>query len=153
MGKDPEMVDLEKPKLKPNPTYSEARSKPNDHGYPAGFAQLVHSPETFVLEPMQIDTHNREWSPSLTNQSGHKEWFLPKSVAGKWDKLGGLNPLIECPCSDRIERLSGNDGKGMLRYTAPGGKQTTQPYDVSCGQQPRSDMAAQHNPACNVETY
>ena len=30
------------------------------HGYPAGYAQLIQSPHQWVVEPMQIDTHNRE---------------------------------------------------------------------------------------------
>ena len=29
------------------------------HGYPSGYAQLIHSPSEWIVEPMQIDTHNR----------------------------------------------------------------------------------------------
>eukprot|EP00494_Astrolonche_serrata_P024296 UN24554 len=53
---------------------------------------------------MQIDTHNREWSPSAYNVSGHKNWFLPKMEDGKNDLASGLNPLIECPCGTRITK-------------------------------------------------
>ena len=71
------------------------------HGYPSGFAQLVHSPKTWVVEPMQIDTHNRNFG--INSQEGYKEWFLPKRSQGKeTDTRNGLSPLIECPCTDRI---------------------------------------------------
>ena len=32
------------------------------HGYPHGYAQLVESPVGFRIEPMQIDTRNRDGS-------------------------------------------------------------------------------------------
>ena len=31
-------------------------------GYPNGYAQLIHSPDQWIVEPMQIDTHNRNFS-------------------------------------------------------------------------------------------
>ncbi len=41
------------------------------HGYPAGYAQLIYSPTTFKIQPMQIDTHNREY-----NGTGFKVMLL-----------------------------------------------------------------------------
>ena len=35
-------------------------SRKSFHGYPDGVAQLVESPVKFVLNPMQIDTYNRD---------------------------------------------------------------------------------------------
>lgn len=127
-GKDAEIVDKEEVvSLFPNPTFTLIRDKPHTenggfptnivfkenpggeyrksyHGYPKGFAQLIHSPTDFVLEPMQIDTHNREWSSSAYNESGHKEWFLPKMEKNKNDLKSELSPLIECPCTTRVTR-------------------------------------------------
>ena len=72
----------------PNPTRTGIRDLPNDHkfptnivfkenpggeyrksyhGYPNGHAQLLHSPTQWVVEPMQIDTHNRDFN--LTDDS------------------------------------------------------------------------------------
>ena len=75
------------------------------HGYPSGFAQLLHSPSQWVVEPMQIDTHNRNFN--ITGTEGYKPWFLPKTVSNNMtDEVSGLNPLIECPCTDRITKSS-----------------------------------------------
>eukprot|EP01097_Dermamoeba_algensis_P008377 TRINITY_DN5578_c0_g1_i1.p1 TRINITY_DN5578_c0_g1~~TRINITY_DN5578_c0_g1_i1.p1 ORF type:complete len:353 (-),score=70.06 TRINITY_DN5578_c0_g1_i1:641-1699(-) len=48
---------------------------------------------------MQIDTHNREYKGP-----GYKPWFWPKSIQNRTDPTSMLDPLIECPCSDRIGR-------------------------------------------------
>jgi len=70
------------------------------HGYPNGYAQLLESPKWFVIEPMQIDTHNRVY-----NGTGYKPWFWPKNIVNTTDPNSMLDPLIECPCSDRISRV------------------------------------------------
>lgn len=46
------------------------------HGYPAGMAQLIDSPTTFHIQPMQIDTKNRYY-----NGTDFKAGILPKSSA------------------------------------------------------------------------
>jgi hypothetical protein len=80
-GKDSEMYKLDKPKHFPNPTYWDIRDLPEAknnggfptnivfkenpggeyrksyHGYPHGYAQLLHSPTEFVTEPMQVKTN------------------------------------------------------------------------------------------------
>ena len=79
------------------------------HGYPRGFAQLLHSPTQWVVEPMQIDTHNRNFN--LTDQPGYKPWFLPKrdTINASMTNLdSSLSPLIECPCTDRITKTQVN---------------------------------------------
>ena len=54
---------------------------------------------------MQIDTHNREYG--INDQVGLKPSFLPNMVMNNMTYLnGGLSPLIECPCSDRIVKSS-----------------------------------------------
>jgi hypothetical protein len=84
------------------------------HGYPHGYAQLLHSPKKFVCEPMQIDTHNRKYSATdavgfETAKTQEGEAFLPQSVITGGENLNsGLSPLIECPCSTRITRSTKN---------------------------------------------
>ena len=73
------------------------------HGYPHGYAQLLHSPKKFVCEPMQIDTHNRKYE--ATDARGYEvakttdgKQFLPQNVINGGENLAsGLSPLIECP--------------------------------------------------------
>ena len=48
----------------------------NLHGYPAGMAQLIDSPTTFHIQPMQIDTKNRHY-----NGTDFKADILPKASA------------------------------------------------------------------------
>jgi hypothetical protein len=117
-----------KPTKLPNPTWTEFVDKPGRpedlppsnivfkenpggefrksyHGYPAGYAQLIHSPNQWVVEPMQIDTHNRKFK--INDVEGYRPWFLPKrdtENATMTNLRGSLSPLIECPCSDRISR-------------------------------------------------
>lgn len=68
------------------------------HGYPKGYAQLVDSPDTFHIIPMQIDTKNRgQVSPAF--QPGP----LPKSSQAPPDAK--YNGLIECPCSTRLPKV------------------------------------------------
>eukprot|EP00005_Dracoamoeba_jomungandri_P011599 CAMPEP_0174265228 /NCGR_PEP_ID=MMETSP0439-20130205/25700_1 /TAXON_ID=0 /ORGANISM="Stereomyxa ramosa, Strain Chinc5" /LENGTH=693 /DNA_ID=CAMNT_0015351583 /DNA_START=91 /DNA_END=2172 /DNA_ORIENTATION=+ len=67
------------------------------HGYPKGFAQLIQSPTEFHIQPMQIDTHNRDY-----NGTGFKAGLLPKSSAAPPD--AHYSGLLECPCTTRIHK-------------------------------------------------
>lgn len=75
------------------------------HGYPSGFAQLIHSPTQWTVEPMQIDTHNRQYNITQLEEHQDQFWFLPNTFKNNMtDYESGLNPLIECPCTDRITK-------------------------------------------------
>jgi hypothetical protein len=126
VGKDSEVYELDAPTTKPNPTTTAMRDRPHDHpyptnivfkenpggefrksyhGYPGGYAQLIADPTQWVVEPMQIDTHNRDYN--LTDPVGYKPSFLPKTdMNNVTDHSSGLSPLIECPCTTRITRRS-----------------------------------------------
>ncbi|CAB9526280.1 expressed unknown protein [Seminavis robusta] len=65
------------------------------HGYPKGYAQLIASPDTFHLQPMQIDTWNRA-EPTAKFQPG------PLPRRSRIPPTAGYSGLLECPCSDRI---------------------------------------------------
>jgi len=69
------------------------------HGYPSGFAQLLYSPTYGIIEPMQIDTHNRNFS--ITDTEGYTQDFLPRSQSNRsqTELDNQLSPLIECPCA------------------------------------------------------
>mmetsp|Transcript_56578 Transcript_56578/g.137387 ORF Transcript_56578/g.137387 Transcript_56578/m.137387 type:complete len:937 (+) Transcript_56578:126-2936(+) len=72
------------------------------HGYPKGYAQLIQSPDTFQVTPMQIDVWNRD--------GGSRPKFMPgplpkSSPAPRTEEDGAIySGLLECPCSDRLER-------------------------------------------------
>ena len=71
------------------------------HGYPTGFAQLVESPEQFVMQPMQIDTWNRD------NKGFDGFWPGPQPVNSAAPRSGPnavYSGLLECPCTDRITK-------------------------------------------------
>ena len=56
----------------------------------------------WVVEPMQIDTHNREYD--INDPVGYKPSFLPKRQQNNMTQLnGGLSPLIECPCPGAVD--------------------------------------------------
>lgn len=123
-GKDAVMHEADQFINAPQPTKTSFRSLPHDHhfptsidyqnnpggeyrksyhGYPSGYAQLIHSPQQWIVNPMQIDTHNRKYN--LTDQVSAEFGFLPKmDYDHRTDFETGLNPLIECPCSTRISR-------------------------------------------------
>merc|ERR1719348_1759266 len=61
------------------------------HGYP----KLIESPTTFHIQPMQIDTKNRDY-PGPDFKAG----LLPKASAAPPN--ASYSGLLECPCTDRI---------------------------------------------------
>jgi hypothetical protein len=67
------------------------------HGYPKGFAQLIESPTAFHIQPMQIDTWNREY-----NGSDFRAGPLPRE--SRAPPGASYSGLMECPCTDRIEK-------------------------------------------------
>jgi hypothetical protein len=68
------------------------------HGYPKGYAHLIHSPHTYQVQPMQIDTHNRDY-----NGPGFKAGIEPKSSTAPPD--ADYSGLLECPCTTRIKKV------------------------------------------------
>ena len=66
------------------------------HGYPQGYAQLVYSPKEVKIQPMQIDTHNRDFNSSTVFKAG----LLPRSSAAPLN--ASYSGLLECPCTTRI---------------------------------------------------
>jgi len=82
------------------------------HGYPRNYAQLIKSPRFFNIQPMQIDTRNRD--PRFINQTKFVAGILPKEAASP--EGAPYSGLLECPCTTRIH------------------KQFTHAYDVSLNQ-------------------
>ena len=126
---DAEVYQLQVPKMHPNPTRTGIRDRPSAkahgfptnivfkenpggeyrksyHGYPSGYGQLINSPNQWLFEPMQIDTHNRAYN--LTDPVGPHPSFLPKQDTDNnmTDLRSSLSPLIECPCTTRITKTT-----------------------------------------------
>ena len=66
------------------------------HGYGKGVAQLIESPVTFQIDPMQIDTHRRDRPDPL---APYEAGPLPKAALSPPGAV--YSGLLECPCSDR----------------------------------------------------
>lgn len=75
-------------------------SRMSFHGYPSGFAQLIHSPQFFSIQPMQIDTRNRD--PRFINSSIFHPGIMPKQSEAPDN--ANYSGLLECPCTDRIHK-------------------------------------------------
>ena len=126
-GAHADLQELEEPTFLPNPTKTRfvtregtnhsfptslvfkenpgGEFRKSYHGYPSGFAQLLHSPTQWTVEPMQIDTHNRNFNITQLEAEQDQLWFLPATFKNNMtDYESGLNPLIECPCTDRITK-------------------------------------------------
>ncbi len=75
------------------------------HGYPRNYAQLIRSPRYFDIQPMQIDTRNRD--PRFINQSKFVAGILPRSSAAPPN--ASYSGLLECPCTTRIHKEINHD--------------------------------------------
>lgn len=71
------------------------------HGIPSGYGQILYSPSTFTLIPMQINTNDG------TNRLG-AGGPVPKFSRDHANLHGFYSPLLECPCTTRIQKAIGN---------------------------------------------
>jgi hypothetical protein len=87
-------------------------SRKSFHGYPNGYAQLIESPSTWHITPMQIDTRNRDCGVTPADVKnctpanfGFIPGFEPKQARyGRGIPKGGTNysGILECPCNGRF---------------------------------------------------
>lgn len=73
------------------------------HGYPKGYAQLLYSPATFHINPMQIDTKNRDYDKGPFRAGPVPKAAYP-GVPEELRERMSYSGLVECPCTDRLER-------------------------------------------------
>lgn len=98
------------------------------HSYPQGYAQLLRKPQSFSVTPMQIDTWNRETMANTSRfvppEANPHEYFPSSSSSRIVDNLAAANynPILECPCSDRLLKRS-----GMTYTLAPKDESPTTP--------------------------
>ena len=83
------------------------------HGYPNGYAQLLQEPYAISITPMQIDTWNRDTMKDTaafvppSRGDFHELFPQTSSISPRLlENLdeAGYNPLMECPCTDRLEK-------------------------------------------------
>ena len=80
----------------------------SSHAEPFRYAQLIESPVSWRIQPMQIDTKNRDGSmaePGMPFKAGPAPRNSKAPVVGPDAVYSGL---LECPCTDRITRSYGN---------------------------------------------
>jgi hypothetical protein len=86
-------------------------SRKSFHGYPNGFAQLIHSPTQWHITPMQIDTRRRDCgvtAASIKNCTTFEPWLEPRQARYGRKPHGTSGPsssaysgVLECPCTSR----------------------------------------------------
>ena len=81
-------------------------SRKSFHGYPDGFAQLLHSPTQWHINPMQIDTRNRDCG--ATPDDIHRCVKFTPGPEPRQARYGFVAPsdtnysgVLECPCNGR----------------------------------------------------
>ena len=81
-------------------------SRKSFHGYPDGFAQLLHSPTQWHINPMQIDTRNRDCG--ATPDDIHRCVKFTPGPEPRQARYGFGTPkdtnysgVLECPCNGR----------------------------------------------------
>jgi len=87
-------------------------SRKSFHGFPKGYAQLISSPDSWHITPMQIDTRNRDCGVGPEHvhnctvdkhgNPGFTPWMEPKQARyGRGIPDGGTNysGVLECPCN------------------------------------------------------
>jgi len=87
------------------------------HGYPSGTAQLIFSPHSFTITPMQIDIWNRELG-NVSGVPGDNDFenyeFHPGPVPhNNLSPLSGpdaiYSGLLECPLTTRVRKVIAAD--------------------------------------------
>ena len=82
-------------------------SRKSFHGYPKGYAQLIGSPDSWHITPMQIDTRNRECGvmpADVANCTKFKAGIEPKQARygrSYLAKDASYSGILECPCTER----------------------------------------------------
>jgi hypothetical protein len=96
------------------------------HSYATGYAQLVESPVSWAIQPMQIDTWNRDGSMAEPGMP-FKPSIYPASISAKGGSHAprtgpdaAYSGVLECPCSDRITRVLGSSAGGSCTTKVDG---------------------------------
>lgn len=81
-------------------------SRKSFHGYPNAFAQLIESPQTWHITPMQVDTRNRDCGATpaaIKNCTRFTPGPEPKQTRFGRGVPKGTNysGVLECPCNSR----------------------------------------------------
>ena len=71
------------------------------HGSPSGYGQFIYSPSTFTIVPMQINTND---GTGRKGAGGPIPRFSQKNA----NPNGFYSPLLECPCTSRIQKELGD---------------------------------------------
>ena len=110
-------------------------SRKSYHGYPKGYAQLVESPRTWTITPMQIDTRNRDCGVTPADINNCTQFVPgpePKQARYGFGIPEGTNysGILECPCNGQFGGDTSFYGEGTLT------KQVTHSYSAAtavCG--------------------
>lgn len=84
-------------------------SRKSFHGYPDGYAQLIDSPNSWLIIPMQVDTRNRDCgvTPKDVNNCTNHLVPGPEPKQSRYGiempkEMSPYSGLLECPCNSRF---------------------------------------------------
>ena len=79
------------------------------HGYSPGYAQLIQSPQSIYITPMQIDTWNRDKMNKTDPTGKFVSGPVPRnSLAPTSGQDAIYSGLLECPVTTRIQKVVTN---------------------------------------------
>jgi hypothetical protein len=92
------------------------------HGYAPSYGQVIGSPHTFQLTPMQIDTFHREKMDCLSDKPTGEPFVAGPLPRNSWAPPGAsYSGLLECPLTTRVTKVYDSDvklqGVGSCEYT------------------------------------
>ena len=100
-------------------------SRKSFHGYPSGYAQLIFSPTTWHITPMQIDTRNRDCGANASdifNCTKFTPGPEPKQARyglGVPEEGSNYSGILECPCNSRFGGDPSIYGEKIGKVTKP----------------------------------
>merc|ERR1711871_1687971 len=79
------------------------------HGYSPGYAQLIDSPQSIYITPMQIDTWNRDKMNKTDPAGKFVSGPVPRnSLAPTTGPDAVYSGLLECPVTTRVQKVVTN---------------------------------------------
>ena len=110
-------------------------SRKSFHGYPNKYAQLLESPTSWHLTPMQIDTRRRDCGVTRDDVDkcvDFEPWMEPKQARyGRKVEKANYSGILECPCNSRF-------GGDTIFYPTAQTKRVFHRWHLACGPMPAS---------------
>lgn len=125
------------------------------HSYPTGYGQLIESPVSWAIQPMQIDTKNRDGSmdkPGMPFTPGPYPAVIAQNTrAPRAGPDAVYSGLLECPCTDRITKVMATTGAASAAVSGTCGHElgTASECESAASEMAQSAPATHAAPPCS----